>query len=112
MKVSHFGGAFAMVFVLVLIDLTGRPAITAEPRDELLPPVRIMAGGNPIDADLGHAAPFFVDFDGDGVKHLLVGQFGDGKLAIYRNTGTNKEPKFNKKEWFQAGATTGRVPAS
>jgi hypothetical protein len=95
----------------VEIDIQA-PAVTAESRDELLPPVRILAGGSAIDAELGHAAPFFVDFDGDGVKHLLVGQFGDGKLAIYRNSGTNKEPRFDKKEWFHAGAGIGRVPAS
>ena len=103
----------AMFVVLVLIGLTGGlSAVMAEPKDELLPPVKIMAGGKRIDTDLGHAAPFLVDLDGKGVKHLLVGQFGEGKLAIYRNIGTNKEPKFDKKEWFQGGAVIGRVPAS
>jgi hypothetical protein len=96
-----------LMLAVVLIGLGKRSAVSAEPKDELLRPVKIMAGGTLIDADLGHAAPFFVDLDGNGVKHLLVGQFSDGKLAIYRNIGTNKEPKFDKKEWFE-----GRVPAS
>jgi hypothetical protein len=99
---------YAMLFALVFIGLAGgQSAGSGVPKDELLPPVKIVASGRPINADLGHAAPFFADFDGDGVKDLLVGQFSDGKLAIYRNIGTNEEPKFDKKDWFE-----GRVPAS
>ena len=104
---------FAVIVLLALVGLTGGlSAVMAEPKDELLPAVKIMAGGKPIDTDLGHAAPFLVDFDGKGVKDLLVGQFGEGKLAIYRNIGTDRKPKFDKKEWFQGGAATGRVPSS
>src|SRR5581483_9577431 len=33
---------------------------------ELRPPVRLEAAGKPIDVDVGHAAPFFADLDGDG----------------------------------------------
>ena len=43
-------------------------------------PVRLEAAGKPIDTEIGHAAPFVCDFDGDGLKDLLVGQFGDGIL--------------------------------
>ena len=79
--------------------------------DELAPPVRITAGGKPINVDIGHAAPFFADIEGRGVKDLLVGQFGDGKLRIYRNVGTNTEPKFDKFTWFLDGQDSGKVPA-
>jgi hypothetical protein len=85
---------------------------SAKRSGELLPPVKITAAGTPVEAHMGHAAPFLVDFDGDGVKDLLVGQFGEGKLAIYKNIGTNKVPKFDRKEWFQGGAPAGRVPSS
>ena len=57
-------------------------------------PVRLEAGGQPITTDIGHAAPYVYDFDGDGVRDLLVGQFGQGKLRIYRNTGTNDRPRY------------------
>jgi hypothetical protein len=82
------------------------------PAGDLAPPVKLMAGGKPIDVDVGHAAPFVADFAGDGVRHLLVGQFGGGKLRIYRNAGTAAEPRFDAFTWFRAGGAEGSVPAS
>jgi hypothetical protein len=79
--------------------------------DELLAPVMITAGGQPIDVEIGHAAPFVGDFDRDGKIDLLVGQFGGGKLRIYKNTGSNEKPTFDKFDWFMAGAELGVVPA-
>lgn len=79
--------------------------------DELSAPFRVEANGKPIDVDIGHAAPLVADFDGDGVQDLLVGQFGDGKLRIYRNQGNNSTPKLGAFAWFQAGGAEGKVPA-
>ena len=47
----------------------------------------------------------------DGNFDLLVGQFGDGKLRIYRNLGDNKNPKFGAYAYFKAGSADGKVPA-
>lgn len=77
---------------------------------ELKEPVRLEAAGKPIDTEVGHAAPFVGDFDGDGVNDLLVGQFGDGLLWIYRNEGTNEEPQLAAGVTFKDGAEDGRVP--
>jgi hypothetical protein len=79
---------------------------------ELAKPVRIAAGGQPIDiGGVGHAAPFLADLDGDGKLHLLVGTFSEGQLRIYRNSGTNQAPKFDAKyDVLLDGKPEGTVP--
>jgi hypothetical protein len=86
-------------------------AQTAGLSPELEPPVRLEAAGKPIDTDIGHAAPFVCDFDGDGVRDLLVGQFGKGNLWIYRNEGTNSQPKLAAGVKFKDGKEDGCVPS-
>jgi hypothetical protein len=78
---------------------------------DLAPPIRLQAGGQPINVDMGHAAPFVADLKGDGQMVLLVGQFGEGKLRLYPNIGTRKDPKFDKFEWFRVGGKVVTVPA-
>ena len=73
-------------------------------------PFRVRDGSKYIDVDIGHAAPLYTDFDGDGVPDLLVGQFGDGKLRTYRNVGTATEPRFDGFTWFKTGEEEGKVP--
>jgi len=78
--------------------------------EEFALPVRLEAGGKPIDTEIGHAAPFVGDYDGDGINDLLVGQFGEGILWIYINEGTNSEPKLAAGTQFKDGNEDGRVP--
>jgi hypothetical protein len=80
--------------------------------NDLAPPLRLSAGDKPINVEVGHAAPFYADIDGSGTKSLLVGQFAGGKLRIYRNCGTVKQPKFANFTWFLDGKPEGTVPAS
>jgi hypothetical protein len=85
--------------------------IAADEPGALLPPVQIQAGTGPLDIEReGHAAPFVGDFYEDGTQCLLVGQFHDGRLRIYRNTGTRAKPKFDKYTWFEAGGKIASVP--
>ena len=95
----------ALVAVPLLLGAAGdRPA------EELADPVRIFAAGQPIDTEIGHAAPCVTDFDGDGKQDLLVGQFGGGVLRIFRNEGTAAEPRLAEGRRFQAGGRDGTVP--
>ena len=92
------------VFAIAALAGTGLSAQSFEA------PARINAGDAPIDVDVGHAAPFVADLDGDGKNDLLVGQFGEGKLRVYKNIGDNKAPKFKDFEWLKAGGDIARVP--
>lgn len=95
--------------VLVLMSLNGSNAPVLG--DDLAPPVRLEAGGKPIDTEMGHAAPFVCDWDGDRVQDLLVGQFGGGVLWIFHNEGTNAAPKLAAGVKFKQGAKDGVVPS-
>lgn len=86
------------------------PSPPQQSPSRLLPPVRVEAGGAPIDTEVGHAAPFVGDFDEDGVNDLLVGQFGGGVLWICRNEGTNAAPRLAKPAKFKEGRPEGTVP--
>jgi hypothetical protein len=90
--------------------VAGIVAVADPAAADLAPPVQLQAGGQPINVDMGHAAPFVADLKGDGRLVLLVGQFGDGKLRLYPNVGTRTDPRFDKFEWFHAGGRVATVP--
>jgi hypothetical protein len=75
-------------------------------------PFRLEAAGKCVDADVGHAAPWLHDIDGDGKRDLLVGQFGDGKLRIYKNKGTEAKPEYAEHAWLEAEGQVVTTPAS
>jgi hypothetical protein len=78
---------------------------------ELRPPVPVLVDGKPLDVGRdGHSAPFVGDFDGDGKRDLLVGQYDEGRLRVYRNRGDNGRPRFQDFTWFEADGQPGRVP--
>ena len=79
--------------------------------DALATPFIAMANGKPIQVDVGHAAPILADFNNDGKRDLLVGQFGEGKLRVYLNTGTNAAPTFGDFKYFEAGGTIAKADA-
>jgi hypothetical protein len=59
-----------MLSAFLLIPLTAIAAHQGAPAasDELAAGVKIMAGDNAVDVEIGHAAPYYADFDGDGQK--------------------------------------------
>lgn len=47
---------------------------------------------------MGLAAPALYDWNGNGVKDLLVGEFGVGKksnIVVFKNLGTNEKPIYS-----------------
>lgn len=128
---------FSALLPCILLLSLSAPAHVAGAESEIVfaPPVRLEANGVPIDVTIGHAAPYVIDFDGDGVRDLLVGEFGDvdypierlpkrlqeaakkssysqGKLRIYRNYGSDEEPLFKGFEYLRAGREDASMPTT
>ena len=75
---------------------------------EFQPPVRMMAGDAPARVENpGYAAPCLADLDADGKKELLVGQFRDGKIRVFKQQDAEK---FTPGEWLQAEGAVAHVP--
>ena len=71
-------------------------------------PVRLKAGNDFIRVESpGYAAPCLDDIDGDGKKDLLVGQFHDGKIRVFKGLGHDS---FAKGEWLKAEGKVAKVP--
>ena len=87
--------------------LTDFPALTFASipgAPKLSKPILIRGTEQPVIAQgNGIAAPAFYDWDGDGLKDLLVGEFGSGVengkevghfIRVYKNVGTEEKPEF------------------
>ncbi|SMC60932.1 FG-GAP repeat domain-containing protein [Pedobacter nyackensis] len=67
-------------------------------------PILLMSDTRPLISEgMGWAAPAFWDWNGDGKKDLLIGEFGSGIehgscngnfIRVYENIGKNESPKF------------------
>jgi hypothetical protein len=79
---------------------------------QLAPGFKIEANGTPIEATTGHAAPVMIDFDGDGRKDLIMGEYDKGRARIYLNIGTDKKPQFKDFTYLQAGGRDAAVTPS
>ena len=84
-----------LVATVLLASVGVSQAAKSDGMPKLAAPFLVEAGGEPIATKTGHAAPFVTDLDGDGVWDLAVGEFGGGGCRLYKNIGTNKQPKFD-----------------
>jgi hypothetical protein len=78
---------------------------------EFARPVLLEAGGVPIKVDApGYACPSWFDWDGDGKKDLLVGQFAKGNIRFFKNEGGDGLPQLKKGEVLMTGKKPAEVP--
>jgi hypothetical protein len=80
----------------------------------LLAGVMIQNGGSPLYVDSpGFSAPTAVDWNGDGKKDLVVGQFNGGYVWVHLNQGTDANPVCNGgNELLLSNGALLSVPAS
>ena len=72
------------------------------------PPVRLEGGGAPVRVETpGWAAPCWADIDADGKKDLLVGQFNQGKIRVFKNLGGGK---LAAGAWLKADEIDAEIP--
>src|SRR5439155_23001740 len=75
---------------------------------EFQPPVRLQGGSVAVRVESpGYAAPCWADIDGDGKKDLLVGQFNQGKIHVYKNLGGGK---LAAGAWLKADGIDAEIP--
>lgn len=71
-------------------------------------PVMLTAGGAAVRVESpGWAAPCWADVDGDGKKDLVVGQFHQGKMRVFKSLG---DGKLAAGTWLQADGKDAEVP--
>ena len=94
-------------------DMSGDGRRPVDDSALLEPPFIVMGDGQPIDVDVGHAAPILADCDGDGVRELLVGQFGSGLLRMYPDVSEVEggAPEFEDFFWVESNSQKLAVPS-
>jgi hypothetical protein len=75
-------------------------------------PFRLMAGDEFVQVSRGYAVPTLFDIDRDGNRDLVVGEFDQGQIRVFRNTGTGDFPVYSRHEYLAVGGDNVRLPIS
>lgn len=97
--------------VLTAVAVVGFLLLCSAAVGDLREGVRLEAGGEVIDVEIGHLVPCVTDWNGDGKKDLVVGQFSGGRIRLYLNRGTDSKPAFKDFEYLKAGGAEISLPA-
>jgi hypothetical protein len=93
----------ALAFIVIGAALDPAPSGTPDAPRGFETPEVILDG-----SQYGQLHPTFADFDGDGKIDLLVGNW-QGRLLVFRNTGTNARPMYAKPTWFDVTAPSANL---
>ena len=96
-----------LAFCVLFIGYSG----DADAQHSFHPGVLLEAGGKPIDIEVGHVVPVAFDWNSDGKKDLITGQFQDGIISLFLNEGTDAKPVLKKAEKMKAGGDEIKLPA-
>ncbi|MEO0019898.1 MAG: hypothetical protein ABIK47_04565 [candidate division WOR-3 bacterium] len=72
-------------------------------------PYPVLDAGVPIDVGY-YGAPVMVDWNLDGAKDLICGQFSYGNIRYYQNIGPDTAPEFNGYELLRANGEVIQLP--
>ena len=100
---------FALILVFfIFFTNCGKKATVSENFQE---GIKLTTGEEPIDIRIGHLVPTIADWNNDGKKDMIVGQFAGGKINLYLNQGTDELPKFGEPIFLKAGGEEVSLPA-
>jgi len=84
--------------------------------DLALGPEELVQANSTIISVPGYSVPSFVDWNGDGLKDLVVGEgpatLSQGKVRIYLNVGSEAEPQFGVYFYAQSEGVDLVVPGA
>ena len=97
------------VIVFALLGLVAALPLEAE-TPWFTGPEAICDAGVPIDVTY-YGAPLMFDWDLDGAKDLVCGQFTGGYIRFYHNTAADSAPVFNGFEYLYASGSQITLPS-
>lgn len=94
--------------VLVTVAFLAPLALGVTPR--FASPELVKDAGVPIDVG-NYGSPAMYDWNLDGAKDLILGQFTQGKIRLYLNTGPDSAPEFDGYTFFKSGGSDITLPS-
>lgn len=97
---------------LLLAAAVAGPSALAAGDYKFNEPSKVLGGDKPIEVESpGYAAPSLADIDNDGVLDMLVGQFKNGKITVYKGSkGEDGRLGFGAGEVLKAGGEDVVIP--
>ena len=97
--------------ILFLVLISGSPLFLNAQAPRFYNPEFLLSWEDTIDV-IFYSSPITYDWDGDGDKDLLVGQFFYGYISYYENIGTNFAPVFGDSHFLYADDSIIALPYS